>query len=305
MSAANIAAALGDARREGRRWRCRCPLHGGRSLLIRDGDGGRLLVRCWGGCDRLHVLRELCRRGLLGERPDYTPQVISDTRRNDDTGRIRRALAIWRNTERGASSIVERYLASRGIVLQSWPPSLRFHPRCPRPGDDAGAICFFRCPQCSSSSSHVERGQVAVHCTYLRPDDSGKAEIQKSKSMFGPVAGGAVRFGTPRAGQWLAVAEGIETSLSVATACAMPAWAALSADGIKNLVLPRDATHIVVCADHDDSGTGERAAHDAAARWLAEGRRVRIAVPSELSTDFNNVLTGCAVAKINEARHVA
>jgi hypothetical protein len=43
-SAAVIAAALGDARREGGAWRCRCPLHGGRSLVIRDGDQGRVLV---------------------------------------------------------------------------------------------------------------------------------------------------------------------------------------------------------------------------------------------------------------------
>jgi hypothetical protein len=41
MSAAAIAAALGDARRDGRAWRCRCPLHGGRSLVLRDGDNGR------------------------------------------------------------------------------------------------------------------------------------------------------------------------------------------------------------------------------------------------------------------------
>jgi hypothetical protein len=37
MNAAAIAAALGDARRESRAWRCRCPLHRGRSLLISDG----------------------------------------------------------------------------------------------------------------------------------------------------------------------------------------------------------------------------------------------------------------------------
>jgi len=41
MTAAEIAAALGDARREGRAWRCRCPLQGGRSLVLRDGNGGR------------------------------------------------------------------------------------------------------------------------------------------------------------------------------------------------------------------------------------------------------------------------
>ena len=75
--------------------------------------------------------------------------------------------------------------------------------------------------------------------------------------------------------------------------------------GIDNLILPRDATHVAICADHDASGTGERAAHDAAARWLAEGRAARIAMPPEPGADFNDVLNGCTATEINEARHVA
>ena len=56
MRAGEIAGALGDARRVGRGWRCRCPLHGGRSLVLCDGDRGRLFLTCWGGCDRRGVL---------------------------------------------------------------------------------------------------------------------------------------------------------------------------------------------------------------------------------------------------------
>ena len=304
MTAATVAAALGDARREGRAWRCRCPLHGGRSLVLRDGHEGLLLVTCWGGCDRLDVLAELRRRGLLDERADYAPRVVPAPRCSDDASRTARALKIWRNTERGAGSIVERYLASRGIMLDQWPASLRFHPRCPQPKDDAGNFVS-PLPAMVALVEHVERGPVAVHCTYLRPDGGGKADVEKPKAIFGPVAGGAVRFGAPHAGQWLAVAEGIETALSVAVACSMPAWAALSAGGIKNLRLPPEATHVVICADHDANGVGERAAHDAAARWLAEGRRVRVAKPPAPDSDFNDVLTGQAAAKSNEARHVA
>lgn len=40
----------------------------------------------------------------------------------------------------------------------------------------------------------------------------------------------------------------------------------------------------------DVSGAGERAARKAAHRWLAEGRRVRIAMPPEPGSDFNSVL---------------
>ena len=141
---------------------------------------------------------------------------------------------------------------------------------------------------------HIEHGPVAVHCTYLRLGDSAKANVEKAKAIFGPVAGGSVRFSAPQAGQWLAVAEGIETALSVAVSCSMPVWAALSAGGIKNLRLPREATHIVICADHDANGVGERATHDAAERWLAENRRVRIAMPPEPDTDFNDLLNADA-----------
>ena len=38
---ATIAAARGDARRESRAWPCRCPLHGGYSLVNREGESGR------------------------------------------------------------------------------------------------------------------------------------------------------------------------------------------------------------------------------------------------------------------------
>jgi putative DNA primase/helicase len=305
MSAAEIARVLGDARPEGRSWRSRCPLHGGRSLVIRDGANGCVLVTCWGGCDRLDVLAELRRRGLLGDRAHYAPQIISPPRRDDDARRTSRALNIWRNTEHGAGSMAGRYLASRRILPDQWPPSLRFHPRCPRPRDDAGNI-LPPLPAMVGLVEHVERGPVAVHCTYLQPDGSGKADIEKSKAIFGPVAGGAVRLGMPRAGEWLAVGEGIETALSVAVACSMPAWAALSAGGIKNLILPPEATHVLVCADHDASGVGQRAAREAAHRWLNQGRHVKIALPLGPDTDFNNVLNSDSPDHVEKGvRHVA
>jgi hypothetical protein len=68
MSAADIAQALGDAHREGRGWRCRCALHQGRRLTLRDGDGGWVIVTCWGGLRR-H--RRTMRHDISGSRLDY------------------------------------------------------------------------------------------------------------------------------------------------------------------------------------------------------------------------------------------
>jgi phage/plasmid primase-like uncharacterized protein len=78
--------------------------------------------------------------------------------------------------------------------------------------------------------------------------------------------------------------------------------AALSECGIRALILPPEATHIILCADHDANGVGQRATDDTAARWLAEGRDVRIALPPEPDTDFAD---GIGFSSTAEAQHVA
>ncbi|MFZ2068312.1 MAG: toprim domain-containing protein [Xanthobacteraceae bacterium] len=154
---------------------------------------------------------------------------------------------------------------------------------------------------------HVERGQVAVHRTYLRWDGSDKADLPKEqrRASLGPIGGGAVRLAMPRAGEWLLVGEGIESTAAAMVSCNLPGWAALSAGGIRSLVLPPELTRIIIIADHDSNGVGQRAAHDASARWRAEGRRVRVALPPEPDTDFADVLCGQVPTKIKEARDVA
>src|SRR5262249_58289595 len=130
MSAAEIALVLGDARREGRAWRCRCPLHNGRSLTLRDGDDGCVLVTCWAGCDRRDVLTELRRRGLLDARiTDYWRASSGTSQRKDavrtEAGRSRAPLAIWHSATPAGGTLVQNYLVSRGLH-RSPPPTIRF-----------------------------------------------------------------------------------------------------------------------------------------------------------------------------------
>ena len=109
------------------------------------------------------------------------------------------------------------------------------------------------------------------------------------------------------AGKLLMVGEGIETMAAAMTATGLPGWAALSAGGIEALILsplPLAET-VVILADNDENGRGERAARTAARRWLGEGRRVRIAMPPEPNTDMADVLAGRAYPRITELRDVA
>jgi putative DNA primase/helicase len=194
MNAAEIAVALGDARREGRVWRCRCLSCGGRNLTLEDGASA-LLVRCWNNCDSRDVLAELRRRGLIDGRSDYTPRVVSAPRRYDGASRTARTLKIWRDAEGGVGTIAIRYLASRGIALDRWSPSLRFHRRCPRPRDNAGNFVA-PLPAMVALVERVERGPVAVHCTYLESDGGGKGPVEKPKAIFWP---GCWRYSTAEA----------------------------------------------------------------------------------------------------------
>jgi putative DNA primase/helicase len=281
MNAADIAVALGDARREGRGWRCRCPLHKGRSLTLRDGDDGCVLVTCWGGCDRRDVLSELRRRGLLDVRARGSSAKPSQREEavRTDARRSKAALAIWQSATPAGGTLAQNYLFSRGLHL-SLPPTVRFHAGLKHPAGDIWPVMV----------ALVTRGVV------LARDGQGKAPIEPAKMMFGPCRGGAVRLGP--VGDRLMIAEGIETALSAMQATAQTAWAALSTSGLRTLELPADVHDVVVLADGDEPG--EAAAHDAALRWKREGRRVRIAHPPR-GFDFNDVLLSRTFCRVEDA----
>lgn len=266
MTPVEIAAAL-DGREEGQGWRCRCPVHGGRSLLLADGRAGRLLIKCWAGCASRDVLAELRRRGLFAgigdprpQRPD--PEKIRRQREAevaDQRKRTALALDMWRESESPQGAAAERYLRSRGYTGVI-PPTLRalgMHGSYGR--HPSGA----RRPQMIGLVEHVEFGPVAVSRTFLAPDGSSKASVSPARLFTGPVGGGAVRLAPVRPDRPLAVGEGIETVLSVMQACHLAGWAALSAVGLERLILPPEVRTVLICADHDANGAGERAARRA------------------------------------------
>lgn len=290
MSAAAIAAALGGARRSGRGWLVRCPAHDDHnpSCSLADGENGKLLVKCWAGCDSRDVLAALRERGLLAGNPvaaHIRHQQAENTKTDAQkyTARIEIALRWWRASRPAADSPVATYLRGRGITL-SLLPMLRYHPalRHPDGGNWPAMVALVR--------HGVDNRPIGIHRTFLARDGSGKAAVSPNKMMLGNVGGGAVRFAP--VSEKLAVCEGLETALSVQQATGIPTWAALSAGGIESLLLPPLplASDIIIAADHDENGVGQRAAEHAAQRWVAEERRVRIALPPRVGQDFNDVL---------------
>ena len=289
MTAETIATALGG-RKAGGGWMAHCPTHDDRepSLSIRDADDGKVLVRCHAGCHQDRVIATLRSRGLQTEngpsrfiRPAPRAAAASPPDR-DDAKRSKAALAVWQSAMSAGGSLVETYLASRGLHLPP-PPTLRFHAGLKHP---SGGIW-------PAMVALVTRGSddtpLAIHRTFLARGGGGKAPVDQQKMMLGPCRGSAVRLAAP--GNMLMVGEGIETCLAAMRATGHPVWAALSTSGLRTLDLPGDVRDVIVLADGDDPG--EAAALDCAWRWKREGRRVRIARPPH-GMDFNDMLIGRA-----------
>lgn len=94
---------------------------------------------------------------------------------------------------------------------------------------------------------------------------------------------------SPALAEVIAIAEGIETGLSILQATGIPVWAVLGTSGLRNICFPDSVREVIIAADADLPG--ESAAREAARRILAEGRRVKIARPSS-GNDFNDLLRG-------------
>jgi hypothetical protein len=294
MTAVEIARVLGAARRSGGPWwSCRCPAHDDRSpsLSLRDGDHG-LIVHCWAGCDPCEVLAELRRLGLLSnDRRDY-PWYAKD-RADDSHDRERRteiARRIWNAAKDARGTPVERYLRSRGIIVPP-PLFLRWMASCKHGPTEADL------PALVGKVVNLDGELVAVHRIFLLPNGTGKAALdpQFQKMSLGPTAGGTVRLGLLDPNRALIVGEGIENTLSLMQLRGLPGWSAIGTSGLKSLVLPRAAIRVLIAVDHDRHGKGEAAAREAGERWLAEGREVRLAIPSAPG-DWNDVLRGACHA---------
>jgi putative DNA primase/helicase len=231
------------------------------------------------------------------------PEQIRRRREAEATARRQRttlALDMWHESGPAHGTAVEAYLRARGITLPV-PATLRsLSMHGPYGRHPSGA----RRPQMIALVENIEIGPVAVSRTFLARDGSGKAAVRPVRIFSGPVRGGAVRLGSIRPDRPLVLGEGIETTLSVMQACHLAGWAALSASGIEKVVLPTEAHIVLICADHDANGVGERAARRAAKRFVSEGREVRLALPPEAGTDFADLLLR-ATAPITGARDVA
>ncbi|HTV46691.1 MAG TPA: toprim domain-containing protein [Stellaceae bacterium] len=239
------------------------------------------------------MLAALRRHGLIGGRSGVgEPATRPPLRIDPDDASWRTALArrLWDDAQDASRSPVAAYLSGRGITMPV-PASLRWAPTLRRPDGTTA-------PAMVARIDGPDGELLGVHRTWLTRD-AGGAWCRRERAMLGRAAGSAVRLAA--AAETFLVGEGIETTIAGMMAVGLPGWAALSTSGLVALALPKTVHEIVICADNDASGAGKRAARDVAARWLAEDRRVWIAMPPEPETDMADLLSGRTSAIIETA----
>jgi putative DNA primase/helicase len=286
---AQIARALDGKCESGRLgvyYRCRCPLptHGkgrgdhDRSLSVRDGDR-RVLLKCFATCKSGEIFAELVRRGVID--PARNPGNChhdAPRRRDDRDDAITpdpEALAIWRDSEAAAGSIIEtKYLRGvRGITVPP-PASLRYSQQ---PFQDRIVL-----PAMIAAVQAPDRTLIAVQITWL----DRKTYQRFKRGNVGPLGQGAVRLAAATA--TLGIAEGVETALAAMQLHGVPVWATLGSTRMACVVVPDSVRELVIFGDNNAPG---RAGADHAMRaHTSDDRRVVPCFPPAQFKDWAEVL---------------
>lgn len=192
------------------------------------------------------------------------------------------ARALLRGSEPLRDTFGAKYLTGRRCPLPPADGDLRFHPSVWH--SPTGT----RWPALTAVISDVKtRETIGVHRTFLAADGTGKAPVQPARMVLGNKQGGVIRLWPDEAVTYgLAVAEGIETALSLAHAYA-PAWACIDAGNLAALPVLAGIETLLIAADNDPPGI--KGADECAARWHAAGREVRIVMAPTEGADLNDV----------------
>lgn len=276
MNAQHIGVAL-RGRRHGKGWliSCPCPNHGkGRgdrspSLSVADGDNGRLLLRCFAGCEFEDILGELRIRGLVANDSAYRPpppsaQIVRPQWHLPDA----EVRAILKSCRPAHGTPVQEYLERRGLLMLS--STLRYSE-------------YDRRPAMVAVVQRPDGVEIAVQRTFVMKCG---AKASPKKITTGNLGSGAVRLGY--AAEVMGLAEGVETALSARFLTDTPVWASLGAGRLHQVELPSAVREVHIFADNDEPG--RKAADMTAETHRALGREVQIHFPRNGAKDFNDAI---------------
>jgi len=262
-----------------------CPICGGKDRFRLDADGSGYFCNGCGAGDAIGLIQKVKGvdfveavkqvSGVLGDIPESAPpKKTADPRK--------RLNKLWKDaTSLDGKTPVEKYLRSRGILIAA--PEIKSHPACWEPDTKN------KYPAMLARVVAPDGKPLSIHRTYL--GNGGKADVPSPKKLMpgvAPLAGGAVRLGAPRDG-FVAVAEGVESALSVMQMYNIPCWAVLGTSLMRSFEPPDGIRHVGIYGDADNNYAGQSAAYTLAHKLAARDLLVEVVFPA-CEGDWNDLL---------------
>jgi hypothetical protein len=321
-----LAASMGGSTipRENKFYAVPCTVHGvdrNPSAYVYAGRDGRLHAGCFARCaehkilagiaDRLGItLAELRSKkaltggtgssgGNVGQAAALATVDAMIKTAKKTVERQEKAVDVWdeaRPLEPG--DLADRYLQeTRGLDLPGFPETLRLHPGLWHGWSNT------TWPALVAAVTDTDGSITGVHRTWLDPATAAKAAVEPQKASLGELKYGAVRLIEVEGSDTLIVAEGIETALAAWELWKkrFSVWAAISVPGLEALIVPPQFKRVLVAADHDSNGAGQKVAKVLAHRLRLEGRQVAIHWPETPDTDWADYLLSQRAARAGGA----
>ena len=175
---------------------------------------------------------------------------------------------------------LRRYLSNRGLTVQRYPATIRFHPGLDSVNEDGEFEGTF--PAMVAMVVDRDGVPVTLHRTYIT-DQGRKAPVQSAKKLMPypsdrKASGGAIHLsGT---GRVLNIAEGIETAFAVQEMVGGSIWATVNASMMRNLQVGEPVEAVWAWGDLDRSGDGQKSCRDLVDRLRTEGKQATAVLPN-------------------------
>jgi hypothetical protein len=181
------------------------------------------------------------------------PRIVAPDK-SENNNKTDLARSLWRRSRPATGTIVETYLRKR----QCWVATDTVH-FLPASGEHAPCMIVpFGLP------TEIEPGVLdivsadifGVQLTKLKPDGSGKADVEPNKMTLGQCLGFPVVLAPANDSLSLVIAEGVETALTAHLASGNGAWAAGGAMRLPALAerLPSYVESVLILRENDDAG---------------------------------------------------
>ena len=205
------------------------------------------------------------------------------------------AQKIFANSNLAKGSLAEAYLNKRGINIEHT-QDIRFaHVFEPETKKTMPALVI---------AGRDSNGEVqTVQVTYLN-DDATKAKLQVPKRSYGRFEGATVLIQQGQ-GSTIAVAEGLETGLSIANTNP-DLSVSISFGTVSKISVGEDKTTVIICADNDINNPGtKKGVAKAIGNFTAANKLVYIVQPEQEGSDFNDLLQQQGLDAVTDKLHTA